>query len=209
VPVSGTVLAGYCGVQRSTNAGKSWKQTLGCDVPELGDDFGRMVNRLVLDPLRPQVVYAEVVEAGGRHPPQAFPAVFRSDDGGGTWHRLISGADVIAVDPRTSRILYALTPSGLLKSVDDGKTWKKISDFSLGLGSFGYPLDGDLKVDPADSRLLYAARPDGVWRSRDRGVTWEIFSTGLRGRPAYSLFPDPWRRTLVVGSEGFFRIGVR
>ncbi|HVT59269.1 MAG TPA: hypothetical protein VHR45_12810 [Thermoanaerobaculia bacterium] len=197
VLANGTLLAGGGGAWRSTDAGTTWHQTFA--------DGG--VLRLILDPSRPQVVYAEVVEAGD-YPAQEIPLVFRSLDGGRSWQSLPVRANVIAVDPRFPETLYVLGPSGLLQSRDDGRTWRRLSGFALEV-SFPPRIDGDLIVDPFDSRMLWAARPDGVWQSADGGVTWQPHSVGLRGRPALSLFPDARRGQLAVASEGFFAIPLR
>jgi photosystem II stability/assembly factor-like uncharacterized protein len=197
VLANGTLLAGGGGAWRSTDAGKTWHQTF---------DSGGVL-RLILDPSRPQVAYAEVVMTGD-DPAQVIPLVFRSLDGGRSWQSLPVGANVIAVDPRNPATLYVLGPSGLLQSRDDGRTWRRLSEFSLEV-PFPPGIDGDLIVDPFDSRILWAARPDGVWQSADGGVTWQPHGAGLRGRPALSLFPDLRRGQLAAACEGFLAIPLR
>jgi photosystem II stability/assembly factor-like uncharacterized protein len=202
----GTILVGGCGVWRSTDAGTSWRQPLPCAVPRPGsDDGGRLVARLIVDPARPRVVYAEVIEAGD-DPVQWDPRVYRSADGGRNWSLLPVAANVIAIDPRAPRTLYVLGQTGLTRTDDDGATWRKISEFNLSVSLFESPT-GDLLVDPSDSRILWAARPDGVWQSIDGGATWRQRSVGLRGSAALTFFADPHRpgQIEVASSEGLFQ----
>lgn len=201
---NGTVVAGGGGSWQSVDRGATWSRRLRpivlynqFDEPE----FGRFVNRVRVDPVDPRIVYAEVQESGERHPPQAFVYIYRSTDGGRTWRRLLPGAYVLAIDPSDPRTLYAFR-NGVLRSRDRGETWQRISDFSTGPGVAYAGPQADLAVDPFNRRILYAARYDGVWRSRDGGVTWSPLSNGLRGRPAYGIFPDPHRRGKIYAAAG-------
>jgi photosystem II stability/assembly factor-like uncharacterized protein len=203
----GTILAGGCGVVRSTDGGGSWRQPLPCAVPRPGADDGvRNVARLIVDSSRPRVVYAEVIEAGD-DPVQTDPRVYRSADGGHSWAALPVAANVIAIDARAGT-LYALGPAGLSNSADDGKSWRKVSDFNLRADSYLSLTGGDLLVDPADPRVLWAARADGVWQSADGGSTWRQRNAGLRGRAALGLFADPHHpgKLEVAAADGLFQI---
>lgn len=203
-----TLVGGACGIERSPDGGAAWQETLSCDVlhPEYGEpDFLREVTRLRVDPKRPRVLYAEVIEEGERHPPVFLPYVYRSTDGGATWQVLSTeaiGARAIAIDPKSPRTLYLAKDGEILRSTDDGRTWTRIGN--PGAGASGY----DLLVDPASSRILYSAGPLGVFRSTDGGATWSPFSAGLRGRAVLNLFRDPRRPTLYAGAGGLFQINV-
>ena len=210
VLADGTILAGGCGVWRSADAGASWQQPQPCPPPQQEPDEGvsRYVARLVVDPARPRVAYAEVLEGFG-FPPRLDPLVYRSPDGGRSWAPLPVAGNVIAIDPRAPQTLYVLGSTGLRKSADDGASWRKISDFNLQLVDYTQsPTGGDLLVDPADSRHLWAARSDGVWQSTDGGVSWQPRSTGLRGNIPLSLFADPHQpgKIEVATSAGLFSI---
>ncbi|HEX7186461.1 MAG TPA: hypothetical protein VF756_31865 [Thermoanaerobaculia bacterium] len=207
----GAVVAGGNGSWQSADGGESWVRRLRpivmynqFDEPE----FERLVNRVRVDPANPRIFYAEVQESGERHPPQVFTYIYRSTDGGRTWRRVLPSAYVMAIDPSDPRTLYALG-NGVLRSRDRGESWQRISDFTAGPGVAYSGPQADLAVDSFNRQTLYAARHDGVWRSRDGGVTWSPLSNGLRGRPAYGVFPDPRRRgKIYVAAEGGLYEGV-
>jgi hypothetical protein len=162
---------------RGTAGGTAWEEVL--DTPS-------RIRALLVDPNNPLSVFAGPEEA-----------VDYQLNGGRNWATLPVDAGVIALDPRHPGTLYTLGPSGVSKSDDDGRRFRRVGDLPL-------TGDGDLLVDPADSRVLWAARPDGVWQSRDGGATWQARSAGLRGHPAFTLFADPRHHRLEVDSAGFF-----
>ena len=174
------------GVYRSTDGGESWR-ALG-----LGDT--QQITDVVIDPRDPDRVY--VAAMGHAFGPNAERGVFRSQDGGKSWKKVLflddsTGANDLSMDPSNPRILYASlwkfqrTPwslqagggrSGLWKSSDGGDTWKELT-FNPGiperpLGKIG------VDVSPANPRRVYASieAPDsagGIFRSDDGGETWE------------------------------------
>jgi photosystem II stability/assembly factor-like uncharacterized protein len=147
-------------------------------------EFAR-VWHLEPSPGDPDTVYAGVEDA----------ALFRSVDGGGTWHELSGLRDhdtgpqwqpgaggmclhTILFDPRDhARIYTAISAAGAFRSDDAGKSWKPIN---RGLRSQGIP-DEDAEVGHCVHRIaLHPARPDtlymqkhwDVMRSDDGGDHW-------------------------------------
>lgn len=205
----GTVLVNGCGIWRTGNDGATWTNPLTCAVlhEEYSEpDFTRNVLRLNVDPQRPQVIYAGAVESGERHPPVSLPYIYKSENGGRTWRRLIGHSYVLAIDPVRPAQVYMARPFSIHRSLDRGQRWQRISNFGLGVGAVADAVRSDLEVDLFDPRILYAARFDGVWRSGDGGVTWTRFDTGLRGTAGNEIFPDPRRpgRLVVSTPEGLF-----
>jgi BNR/Asp-box repeat len=140
----------------------------------------------------PDLVYAGVEDA----------ALFRSTDGGGSWHELSGlrghqtgsawqpGAGgmclhTILLDPKKpERIFVAISAAGAFRSDDAGITWRPIN---RGLQSSGIP-DPDAEVGHCVHRIAqHRARPDvlfmqkhwDVMRSDDGGESWREVSGNL------------------------------
>ncbi|MFK7922940.1 MAG: WD40/YVTN/BNR-like repeat-containing protein [Bacteroidia bacterium] len=195
--VRGNVSYGY-GVWKSVNAGKSWQQ--------MGLENTRHISRIRIHPKNPDRVYAAVM--GDLYKPSKERGVYRSDDGGENWERILfankdAGAVDLTLDPSNPRILYASTwrirrtpyslssggeGSALWKSTDGGDTWEELSKKE------GFP-DGPLgiigvTVSPQRSDRVWAiveAEEGGVFRSDDGGETWRRFNSdrALRQRAWY------------------------
>ncbi len=174
------------GVYRSTDGGESWHALGLADAQQITD--------VVIDPRDPDRVY--VAAMGHAFGPNAERGVFRTNDGGRSWKKVLfiddsTGANDLSIDPSNPRILYASmwkfqrTPwsmiagggrSGMWKSTDGGDTWKELT-FNPGipekpLGKIG------LGVSPANPRRIYASieAPDssgGIFRSDDGGDSWD------------------------------------
>ncbi len=194
------------GIYRSTNAGKTWSYA--------GLRQTRTTMSLVVDPRNPDVVYA--ASMGHVFAPNPERGVFKSEDGGKTWRRVLfvddkTGGVDLAIDPSNPRVLYAAMwqaqrypwalisggpGSGLYKSTDAGEHWTKISGrpgFATGLlGKIG------VSLSTRDPRVVYAivqAHDGGVFRSDNGGTTWQHVNNEmkLRQRAFYytAIFADP------------------
>ena len=198
VTLRGNVSSGY-GVWKSVNAGRTWSFS--------GLPKSRHIPRIVIDPKNHDIVYAAVL--GNIYKPTEDRGVYKSVDGGQSWNRVLfsnkhSGAVELVIDPSNPRILYASTwrvnrtpysfnsggkGSALWKSVDQGKTWKKISTnkgFAVGvLGIIG------VTVSPVNPQKIWAIVENetsgGVYRSDDGGLSWSYInsSRSLRQRAWY------------------------
>jgi photosystem II stability/assembly factor-like uncharacterized protein len=191
-------------IQRSDDGGRSW-QPVGNEFTYEGEtgthqwydgtphpwEFARVWH---LEPSLhdPDEVYAGVEDA----------ALFRSADGGGTWHELAGlrghgsgphwqpGAGgmclhTILLDPRDAQcMLVAISAAGAFRTEDAGKTW---TPANKGLHSEGIP-DGDAEVGHCVHHLArHPSRPDVVFmqkhwdvmRSDDGAQTWREVSGNL------------------------------
>jgi photosystem II stability/assembly factor-like uncharacterized protein len=179
------------GIYRSDDAGKTWTH--------LGLRGGEQIPAIAIDPANPNRLFAAVL--GHPYGPNEERGIFRSDDGGKTWKKVlykgdrVGGSDVV-LDPKNPRIVYAAlwedtlgpwedanqysgTGGGLFKSTDGGDTWKQLTK--------GLP-DGlsqiNVAVAPSNPQRIYAtlatksaggyATPQGlyVYRSDDAGESW-------------------------------------
>ena len=213
--IRGDVITGD-GVFRSSDAGKTWQRA--------GLEGTHTVSAIVVDPSNPDVVY--VAAMGHVFKPNTERGVFKSTDGGRSWHKVLyvnarTGAIDLVMDPRNPEVLYAAlwqayrTPwklddggpgSGLYKSVDGGAHWQEISrnpGFPRGvLGRIG------VTVAASDPSVLYSivqAKHGGVFRSDDAGAHWRRVnrSWSLRQRAFYymTIYADPTDPNTVYAPE--------
>jgi len=191
-------------MQRSSDGGKTW-ETVGNKFAYDGPtgthqwydgtphpwEFAK-VWHVEPSPTDPDTVYAGVEDA----------ALFRSTDGGQTWHELAGlrthstgslwqpGAGgmclhTILLDPKTpGRIFVAISSAGSFRSDDGGTTWRPINK---GLKSEGIP-DPNAEVGHCVHRIaMHRSRPGtlfmqkhwDVMRSDNAGETWQEVSGNL------------------------------
>jgi photosystem II stability/assembly factor-like uncharacterized protein len=178
------------GMYKSIDAGATWTH--------IGLEATRQIGRIIVDPHDPQRVY--VAALGHAYGPNPERGVYRSNDGGATWRRILfhdadTGAIDLAFDPHDARTLYAslwqtrrppwnvYSPSngpgsGLYKSTDAGETWTHLGGLPIaGLGKIG------IAVAPSDPQRIYAivdATLGGLYRSDDAGATWQLIDREKR-----------------------------
>ncbi len=110
---------------------------------------------MIVHPHDPDVVY--VAALGHVWGPNSERGIFRSEDGGKSWKKVLfvddkTGAADLSMDPNNPRVLYAAfwqayrqpwtlesggPGSSLYKSTDGGDTWKKLTENGLPAGRGG------------------------------------------------------------------------
>ena len=170
---------------------------------------GGSVSTVLIDPAAPQVLYAG--SRGG---------VFKSLDGGATWHGASRGLTdhpiaALAADPRRPGTLYAVAGdtstlvNGVWVSRNAGATWAATP---LSVDN-GYANDGgqeyftSLAVDPAHRATVWAASNYAVDVSSDGGRTWsaalDLFTVNPDAGLSIQVVAAPARSSVfayVVGS---------
>ncbi|HET7840509.1 MAG TPA: glycoside hydrolase [Terriglobia bacterium] len=192
------------GIFRSTDGGQTWKKVLYKNENTGGSD-------VKIDPSNPQVVYASLWE--GRQGPWedgnsyggTDGGLFKSTDGGDTWHQLRNGLPeglveiYVAISPSLPSRLYATLATGLesdyesdralgvYRSDDAGESWYKVTTDPRPAMRIG---GGDLPIPAVDGK-----NPDVVYsvslvtvRSSDGGKTW----MSLRGAPGGDDYQNIW-----------------
>jgi photosystem II stability/assembly factor-like uncharacterized protein len=194
------------GVFKSTDGGGSWHYA--------GLRDTRTISAIVVDPGDPNTVYA--ASMGHVFKPDPERGVFKSTDGGTSWHKVLfvddkTGAICLVLDPNNPRVLYATMwqaqrmpwglisggpGSGIYKSTDGGAHWTNLSH-NQGLPQMLLGRVG-LAVAASNSSIVYAiiqAKEGGVFRSDDAGATWTRVNDEmkLRQRAFYymTLYVDP------------------
>ncbi|MFV1986422.1 MAG: hypothetical protein ACC682_04035 [Gemmatimonadota bacterium] len=159
------------GLYRSMDGGDTWDR-LNDGAPSNGlptGDLGRI--GLAIAESNPRVVFA-IIES------EADGVLWKSDDRGDSWEEISRSEQIgsrpfyfhdIRVDPTDEHTLYALA-GGLNKSIDGGRTWRRIAR----------NIHGDhhaLWIDPRDPDRLINGNDGGFQFSPDGGETWEFSNT--------------------------------
>jgi photosystem II stability/assembly factor-like uncharacterized protein len=190
------------GVYRSDDGGRTWRN--------VGLKTSMQIGRILIDPRDSNVVY--VAALGSLWGPGGDRGLYKTTDGGKSWNRILNisentGVADVAMDPNNPDVLLAAAwqrrrhvwtlinggpESGLHKSTDGGKTWRRIRGGLPGdeLGRIG------LAFSPAQPGLVYARVEaqggNGVYRSLDSGESWER-RTNFQSLPMYygQVIADP------------------
>ena len=219
--VSGRHVGWGDGVYKSRDAGRTWQR--------MGLQKSEHIGRILVDPRNGDValVAAEgpLWSAGGER------GVYRTTDGGATWTQALNidentGVTDLEFDPSNPDVVYAAgyqrrrhvwgflgggPSSGIWKSMDNGKTWRKVTN-GLPKGDMGKI---GLAVTPADPGLVYATieangEERGFYRSTDKGESWEKRSSYISGGtgPHYyqEIEASPTNPDLVYQMDVFIQV---
>jgi len=219
------------GVYKSSDGGKSWSN--------VGLKDSEHIGRIAVSPRDGNIVYVAAQgplwRAGGDR------GLYKTTDGGKSWERVLNvdeytGINEVVMDPRDPDVLYASAyqrfrrvwtlidggpGSGVWKSRDGGKTWKKLEN--------GLPKEDKgrigLALSPVNPDVVYAIveaadKGAGFYRSGDGGGNWEKMSDHVAGSPQYynELVADPqaearvysmdtWMMVTDDGGRNFRRVG--
>lgn len=192
------------GVYRSTDGGQNWQKVLYKDQNTGGAD-------VEIDPANPDVIYASLWEA--REGPWednnvyngAGGGLYKSTDGGSTWHQLKNGLPQnlsqinVAIAPSNPKRLYATAGTtdkgdyasdaglGFYRSDDAGESWSRATTDprpAMRIGGGDLPI---ARVDPTNPDVIYVASLVVV-RSTDGGKTW----SSIRGAPGGDDYQNLW-----------------
>ena len=208
------------GIFRSTDGGQSWLKVLSVDENTGGSG-------IQIDPSNPNVLYASLWEAreGPWEDNNQFQGtsggLFKSTDGGDTWHPLTRGLPnnltqinvaIAASEPTRLYATLATTERGeygsaaglgVYRSDDAGENWHVATTDArpaLRIGGGDLPIP---KVDPKNPDVVYSVSTVTV-RSTDGGKTW----TSLRGSPGGDDYQNLWINPenpniiLIVSDQG-------
>ncbi len=186
------------GVFKSTNGGITWKAVF-------EHEGTASIGSIALAPSNPNLVWVGTGEVNIRNDVIDGAGVYLSTDAGESWTCMgLKDAGQISrvlVDPHNSSIVFVgalghtWAPNaerGVFRSVDGGKTWKKVLfvDDTTGVA--------DLTMEANNPQVLYAAmwhfrrypwtledggESSGIYRSTDGGETWNKLTEGLPKGP--------------------------
>ncbi|PZG00367.1 WD40/YVTN/BNR-like repeat-containing protein [Micromonospora deserti] len=196
-------------VATSDDLGASWHEPGQAPVAfpaDTGVALGRVWQLTPAGPGQPDVVWA------GTEP----SALFRSDDGGVTYHLVrplwdhphrerwgagFGGQAVHTVLPHPAdadRITVAMSTGGVYRSTDGGASW---SPGNTGIQAYFLPDEWPefgqcvhkVARDAGDPERLYAQNHHGVYRSDDDGRTWSSIAGGLPSDFGFPIVTLPRR----------------
>ena len=199
------------GVWKTTDAGANWFN--------ISDKYFKnsSIGAIEVAPSDPNVIYVGTGESDLRGDVTYGEGMYKSEDAGKTWSFIGLAATRhiarIQIDPSNPNIVYvaalgrAFGPNndrGVYKSIDGGKTWKRVLFVDDSTGAI------DLAIDPGNPRILYASmwqvqrlpwgftsggKGSGLYKSTDSGETWnkisdnEGFAKGILGRIGIAVSP--------------------
>jgi len=125
--------------------------------------------------------------------------LFSSLDGGFSWQQiqsdLLHTIVLLVIDPWSPKSLWAITPSALFRSTNDGRNWTPVIQD-------GFQIDDpvlSLSFPPTQKNLIYAGGSAGLLRSLDDGATWSSLSQVLPpGARVSSLLVSGSRATTLI-----------
>ena len=188
------------GVWKSTDAGVSWQPTF--DEQKISS-----IGSIAVADSDHNVIYVGSGEACPRGNITYGDGVYKSTDGGHSWHNLglrdSQHIGAVAVHPHNADVAlvaalgHAFGPNeerGVFRTTDGGKSWQKTLYKNADTGA------ADVVLDPANPSIAYASmwqmrrQPwhfssggpgSGLYRSTDNGVTWKQLQG--HGLPAGNL----------------------
>jgi photosystem II stability/assembly factor-like uncharacterized protein len=197
------------GVYRSRDGGQTWEHA--------GLKNSRHIAAIQIHPKNPDLLWVAV--QGAAHGESTDRGVYRSEDGGISWQRVLyinttTGCADLSIDYENPRILYATmwdhirtpwqirsggTGSGLYKSSDGGLNWEQLCNgLPQNIGKAG------IAVSPANKNIVYAiieGEQGGVYRSDNGGKHWEQSCSDRKtiARAWYytEIVPDPQNEETV------------
>ncbi len=203
------------GIYVSQDGGKSFKN--------VGLKKTEHIGRIIIDPRNSDVYVAAQGPLWG---PGGERGIFKTSDMGQTWDTLITisentGFTDIVFDPRNPNVLYAASyqrrrrvytlinggpESAIYKSVDAGKTWKKLTS-GLPRGDVGRI---GLAISPVNPDYVYAIiegtdGSGGFFRTTDRGASWKKMSSYVSNSPQYynRIYCDPKDKNIVYSMDTY------
>ncbi len=179
------------GFFKSTDGGRKWKES-----SQLKNEALHSLTQSKSDP--------NVLIVG------TFNGIFRSDNAGDSWEQLptqstpgLVHVESLAIDPRTTNIIYAGTWYLPYKTIDGGKTWKSIKE--------GIIDDSDIfaiDIDPRDPNHLIASACSGIYETKNAGENWrKVQGIPSQSRRTRAILQHPSVPGVVFAgtTEGFWR----
>ena len=200
---------GGFGVFRTDDGGKTWRH--------MGLEDTDRIGRVLVDPRNPNRVF--VAALGRLYTPRGQRGVYRTDDGGETWHQVLVGDDVtgfvdLVFEPGNPDVLYAAAwersrrpwnfveggeGSGIYKSTDGGETWRRLEG--------GFPRGGHvgrigLTVSASNPSTIYASMDNQEILPEDQ---WDLGGGAVSAKRLRTMTKEEFLRQDEEEIEDFLR----
>ena len=171
------------GVYKTIDHGAHW-QAVNTGITQL-QNLNVLMNRLLVDPVAPNVLYLAVTEfTDPTSSDTSLAGLYTSTDGGAHWAvTSISGESVWDLDIDPSDHTHLLADSaGLLSITGSGASSTVVS---------GVPAGNMVRFDPSNALHIFVeAGSNGLYQSTDGGTTW-VVTTGSQGLDLSAFAIDP------------------
>ena len=180
-----------CGLWRSADSGDTWEDLT--NRPGLPEGIVGKIG-VAISPANSERIWV-LVEAEKRD-----RGLYRSDDGGETWTKTSSKAELawrpwyymhVFAHPTDPDTVYVMNAQAW-KSIDGGKEWE---EFHTPHGD-----NHDLWIDPNDPQRMIGGDDGGAWVSLNDGVTWSPVYNQLTAQ-FYHVAVDDQFPYLVYGTQ--------
>lgn len=151
------------GLYQTFNGGQNWSRT----AVFLSDSLFHDVE---IDPKQSKTLYLSAEVLG----------VYGSQDNGNSWrprntnmHRLVGP---FAVHPQNETMLYMITNSGILRTVDAGRSWQLVFRFDDSRNNL------TITVAPSEPNIIYASSTNqerSIMKSHGGGETWSVWPDSI------------------------------
>lgn len=210
------------GLYKSDDGGHTWKPA--------GLEQCGQIGKIQIHPRNPEMLY--VAALGNIFGPSSERGVYRSEDGGETWKKVLfvndsTGIIDLVMDPNNPRVLYAGAwqterkpwtlidggpGGGVFKSTDGGDSWERLQG-GLPVGVVGRV---GIAISPQNSRRVWVIQEaldeekGGLYMSENGGKNWQRINRKheYRQRAWYysRIFADPQQEhTLYLLNTGFYK----
>ena len=193
------------GMYMTTDGAANWHAVNGLPIQSFLMEGLGISGDVIIDHRDAKTLY---ITFAGLSPFGAPGALFKSTDGGASWHAagriagLQGGSKALAIDQRNSSTLYAATSNGVYRSIDGASAFPR----TRRLGPFPSPRwrltrNGQALYWPEAWEPL---SPSGgaIYRSTDAGRTWLAPATNLSDVSGVALAIDPQNPNNVYAGTG-------
>jgi photosystem II stability/assembly factor-like uncharacterized protein len=182
------------GVWKTNNAGNTY-------TPIFDGQGSYSIGCVTIDPNNENIIWVGTGENNNQRSVAYGDGIYRSEDGGKSWKNMgLKNSEHIGniiVHPTNTNIIYVAAygplwseggDRGVYKSIDGGKTWKKILEISKNTGI------AEIRMDPRDPNTIYASAhqrrrhvftyigggpESGIHKTTDGGKTWSEVNNGF------------------------------